>query len=220
MTDKIDTSTEAVRKLADRLNRKADQLDRLAKPSESDLTRFAATAVCVLAAERDEAQADFQLLRARVIEEVGVKDDSAIYAAQRLREAAERAVKERDTWRKRAEKAEAALETLAKAVKQVEKAYQPFEDVDEGERPAPKLYTELLRAEREAVRLTNAALRNEAGTPINRPRIVTEHIAPPEPNKTWRAYSPERRDLGSAYAETEELAKYIFRMLLDDRGDD
>ena len=67
---------------------------------------------------------------------------------------------------------------------------------------------------------TRAALKERGRGPDQpRPRIVTEPVAAPPPHTAWRAYSPERRDLGSVYADNEEKARDAFRAALGEGGE-
>lgn len=52
-----------------------------------------------------------------------------------------------------------------------------------------------------------------------RPRVVTVPHTSPTPHETWRAYCPERRDLGSFYASTEKDAADCALMALSQEGE-
>ncbi len=124
----------------------ADLHPELSSPMTVDEANGLVRRIKELTAERDEAQADFRLLQTMVIEESGVKADTATEAVRRLRA--------------RAEKAELDRNALTKAIKRVQRIRADMDNFD-GDRRGHM--AALDDAEEAAVRLANAALRNKGG---------------------------------------------------------
>jgi hypothetical protein len=110
-------------------------------------------------------------------------------------------------WRQRAEKAETECAELRAIIARMDDA-APL---------VASTYGSPFILLSEAVRRERAALRQDEGEEAEatpRVRIVTEPRSEPMRFYTWKAFSPERPDVGPAYGRSEDEARENFQELL------